>query len=205
MSQLRKLIQVGGEVVRQRFANNINKNMKTSLKISGIILQIVFFFVIGFMFFTFLSARFSVFGLRSFSMATGSMEPKIRVGSVVFTRQFSDYKIGNILTFNRGDISVTHRIVGFKNGGFVTKGDANEFVDSQIVAKSSIIGQDILIVPYLGEFVAFLKTPIAFLLFVGTPILAFVILEKGVIRSEWEKEIERKVFQDDDILEIKQS
>lgn len=176
--------------------------MRTTIKITSGVLQIALFASIIFLFFTFLSARLSVFGLRSFTVITGSMEPKIKVGSVVFTKSFEDYKIGNVITFNRGNLSITHRIAGLKNGGYVTKGDANEAADREIVYKSNVVGRDVFIVPFLGKFVAFLKTPPGFSLFIGVPIIIYIILEARVFKREWEKEIEKRVLRENHILEM---
>lgn len=175
--------------------------MQKTLKISGFVLQVILFATIILLFITFLSAKFSVMGLRSFTVATGSMEPKIHVGSIVFTKPFSEYKIGNILTFNRGRITVTHRIVGKENGGFITKGDANNSPDKIIVTQNSIVGRDILIIPYMGKFINFFKSPFGFMLFIFIPITAYIILEARVFKKEWEIEAERKSIERNNIME----
>lgn len=162
-------------------------------KIINLVIQTIFFVVILAIIVTLLSAKFSVFGLRSYTVATGSMEPKLHVGSVVFTLPASQYHVGNIITFNRGDISITHRIYAIKNGAYITKGDANKTADTQPVVRSNIVGRDILILPYFGKFTSFLKTPLGFLLFIGFPILIYVLFEARLFKREWEKQIEQKV------------
>ena len=163
-------------------------------KIISIILQTVFFTIIGVTCITLLSSRFAVLGLRSYTVVTGSMEPKVHVGSVVFTLPSKIYKVGDILTFNRGKISVTHRIIAIKNGQYQTKGDANKIADVGLVNKANIIGKDFLIVPYLGRFTAFLKTVPGFILFIFVPMMIYILLEARVIKKEWEKQIEKRVL-----------
>ena len=163
-------------------------------KIISIILQTIFFTVIAIVCLTLLSSRFAVLGLRSYTVVTGSMEPKIHVGSVVFTFPSKIYSVGQIITFNRGKISVTHRITAIKNEQYQTKGDANKVEDVGLVNKANVIGKDILIVPELGKFTAFLKTIPGFLLFIFLPMILYILLEARVIKKEWEKEIEKRIL-----------
>lgn len=163
-------------------------------KIISIVLQTIFFSAIAIVCITLLSSRFAVLGLRSYTVVTGSMEPKIHTGSVVFTLPSKTYKVGDVLTFNRGKISITHRIVAIKNGQYQTKGDANKIADPELVDKSNVIGKDILIVPLLGKFTAFLKTIPGFIIFILIPMLIYILLEARVIKKEWEKEVEKRIL-----------
>lgn len=171
---------------------NIVKNIT---KITWNIFSILFIFVlIPVVFFTLLTSRTSAFlGIRSFTVLTGSMTPRIPVGSIVFTKP-STYDIGDIITFKRGDKSITHRIFGIKNGQYQTKGDANSSADPQMVNKSDIIGKDLVIVPYIGKFGGFIKTIPGFTMFIAIPTLVFVGLEIWEIKKEMEKEIEKKLL-----------
>lgn len=168
--------------------------MKRFKKIISIVFQTTLFTIVAVICLTLLSSRFAVLGLRSFTVVTGSMEPKVHVGSVVFTLPSKNYKVGQIITFNRGKISVTHRIIAVKNNQYQVKGDANNTADIGLVNKTSIIGRDFLIIPYLGKFTAFLKTIPGFAIFVFFPMLLYILLEARVIKKEWEKEIEKKVL-----------
>lgn len=163
-------------------------------RIISIILQTIFFIAVVVVCITLLSSRFAVLGLRSYTVVTGSMEPKVHVGSVVFTFPSKIYSVGQIITFNRGKISVTHRILAIKNGLYQTKGDANKTADPELVSKANVVGKDILIIPTLGRFIAFLKTIPGFLLFIFLPMLLYILLEARVIKKEWEKEIEKRVL-----------
>ena len=53
-----------------------------------------------------------LFGIRPYVVYSGSMEPEIPTGAVVFTKEgeFSPKK-GDIITFHNGDTVVTHRVV----------------------------------------------------------------------------------------------
>ena len=90
-----------------------------------------------------------LFGIRPYVVYSGSMEPEIPTGAVVFTKEgeFSPKK-GDIITFHNGDTVVTHRVVKKEKDIFITKGDAN--------------GRVVFHLPYLGYVIHFLKARIPF-------------------------------------------
>lgn len=104
-----------------------------------------------------------LFGARPYVVYSGSMEPEIPTGAVVFTKEedFSP-KIGDIITFHNGDTVVTHRIIKKENSIFITKGDANKTADPVPVKASQIIGRVVFYLPYLGYVIHFLKARIPF-------------------------------------------
>ncbi len=96
-----------------------------------------------------------IFGITPFSVRSGSMEPEIPTGSVVFVnRNDTDAEIGDIVTVGlstgkqRG-VYVTHRVHNKKEGMVQTKGDANEMPDGYL-KESAIVGTVCFNVPFLG-------------------------------------------------------
>ncbi|HSX09987.1 MAG TPA: signal peptidase I [Candidatus Saccharimonadales bacterium] len=164
--------------------------MKEFLKI---IISIFFFILFGLVVFTLISSRFSVYGYHSYNVMTGSMTPNIPIGSLVLVHPGS-YAVGDIITFNRGPITVTHRLVGQKNNQYITKGDANKIADPELVNKNDVIGKDLLIIPFIGKFVDYLKTAPGFIIFVAIPILIYIAFEIQFIKNEFEKEVKKKVL-----------
>jgi len=75
----------------------------------------------------------TVLGYRPIVVVTGSMEPVIKTGALVIAKQvpFSELEVGDIITFdwNGGQLN-THRIIGFENGGAITKGENADLPDS---------------------------------------------------------------------------
>ena len=68
-----------------------------------------------------------LFGIRPYVVYSGSMEPKIPTGAVVFTKEGAySLETGDIITFHNEDTVVTHRVVKKEEGTFITKGDANK-------------------------------------------------------------------------------
>ena len=104
-----------------------------------------------------------LFGIRPYVVYSGSMEPGIPTGAVVFSREedFSP-KEGDIITFRVNDTVVTHRVIENRNGICTTKGDANKTADPVSVEQSQIIGRVVFHLPYLGYVIHFLKARIPF-------------------------------------------
>lgn len=108
-----------------------------------------------------------IWGIRADVVLSGSMEPALKTGSIVFTDTGRTLpEIGDIITYRLGNSYVTHRVIRKTEEGFVTKGDANGAEDSAYVRESQIEGLVIFSVPVLGYAVlAFQRKPIFCLLF----------------------------------------
>jgi signal peptidase len=125
---------------------------------------------------------------------TGSMEPAITVGSIVVIKPADPetLKIGDIICFkieSESGTTVTHRIINITNQGFITKGDANEDPDQWIVAKESVIGKVIAIIPYIGYLGYFVRTPIGFILLILIPASLIILMEiRNIIKETKRKQ-----------------
>lgn len=106
---------------------------------------------------------------RTFTVLSGSMEPTIPVGSMIFDHEVdaSELARGDVVTFHppgQPDKLVSHRVVRVeetKQGSFlVTRGDANGVVDDwRIPAEGRGLRYEFH-VPYLGYVVGGLLTPV---------------------------------------------
>ena len=126
----------------------------------------------------------SHFGWRIDTVLSGSMEPELKIGSVVITRSIPQDEImkGDIITFiSPTDHELTSHRVSTKIDGsplyFETKGDANEESDSYLVPASAVEGKVVFSLPYIGYVTRFIKTPIGFILMMGLPGLIIIIVE----------------------------
>ena len=78
---------------------------------------------------------------------SGSMEPEIRTGGLVFTDTTKrDPKTGDIITYSVRDSRVTHRVVRKEGTSLITKGDANDGEDLAPVSVEQVLG-------YLAAFI----------------------------------------------------
>ncbi len=103
-----------------------------------------------------------IIGIQPYIVLSGSMEPVIHTGSMVYVREADPAELaeGDIITFRMvGGVTATHRIIEVTEEGFVTKGDANDFADNNVVAPESVIGRYVFSVPYLGFGVSFVQQP----------------------------------------------
>jgi signal peptidase len=120
-----------------------------------------------------------------FIVQSGSMEPTLKTGSLVFSFSSLNYKKGDIITFatdnNRKNL-VTHRIMEINREtsgsiSYTTKGDANNTLDTYKVKNSDIVGKTFFTIPFLGYLANYVKTPQGFILFVIVPATIIVYEE----------------------------
>lgn len=134
---------------------------------------------------------------KAFIVQSGSMEPSIKTGSLVFSIPQKNYRVGEVVTFHPGGSMqalsptgskknlVTHRIVEVsEEGEYVTKGDANEEADTQTISASQIVGRTMLPVPYLGFLANFAKDPKGFILLVIVPATIVIYEELKNLKKE---------------------
>lgn len=106
-----------------------------------------------------------VFGYQVYNVISGSMEPAIPTGSLVYVKSAepADVKKDEVIAFYSAADSgaiITHRVVeNYKvSGEFITKGDANEENDPLPVDYERLLGRVSLSIPYLGEILAMVAT-----------------------------------------------
>ena len=105
------------------------------------------------------------FGIMPFIVQSGSMEPVVHTGSVVFTNTNDrDAKVGDIISYKiqEGDeeVMVLHRVVAIDGDNITTKGDANEAIDGVAVTKSMVVGKYVFAIPQIGFLLAKLTTKV---------------------------------------------
>ena len=98
-------------------------------------------------------------GIMPYIVKSGSMEPQIHTGAVAFIDTHEkNVAVGDVITYKIGDAGsekyVTHRIVGEKPDGYVTKGDANEVEDANCVKQEQIVGTYRYSIPHAGRLFA---------------------------------------------------
>lgn len=135
-------------------------------------------------------------GFQMFSVQSGSMEPELKTGSIVFNLKFPGYRNGEIITFQKQGTNITHRIVEVSKGDqdieYAVKGDANDSADPDRVAKNQVSGRVLLSIPYFGYFAGFLRTLPGLILFIIIPSTIIVYEEINNITKETKKIIRKK-------------
>ena len=156
---------------------------------AGVTKYLIVFFVGIAVFVAITSNTDRIYGLRSFVVLTGSMEPAIPQGSIIFTKKINDYQKGDIVAFKQGNITVTHRIVKTdKNNALITKGDANDTTDAKPLLQKEVYGRVILFLPYIGQLVLLLKTVPGFIVLIIVPSVILIGWEVRNIVAEIKKD-----------------
>lgn len=93
-------------------------------------------------------------GYESYNVVSGSMEPEIPVGSIIFVKPVEPVAVseGDVIAFQSGDSVVTHRVTKNQQveGQFTTKGDANAEEDMNTVPYGALLGRVERHYPMLG-------------------------------------------------------
>lgn len=133
---------------------------------------------------------------KIFTVQSGSMEPTIKTGSLIFVRPEADYNVGDIVTRRTTDpkVTITHRIVSREelNGqiAFETKGDANNAPDGEKFTKDGIIGKEVFKLPYVGYPVGYAKTTPGLILLIIVPAVIIIYDEMNKIKEEIKKKFQ---------------
>lgn len=85
------------------------------------------------------------FGISILQVSSNSMVPTFQKGDFIIIKKQSDYDVGDIITYIVAEENqkyyVTHRIIQKNGNEYITKGDANNREDSQIVNNNTIKGK----------------------------------------------------------------
>ncbi|MBQ3428253.1 MAG: signal peptidase I [Mogibacterium sp.] len=121
-------------------------------------------------------------GYDGYVVVSGSMEPNIPVGSIVYSEKTDPalLRTGDVIVFVdelRGTTPITHRVVSNNpfTGTIITKGDANENQDVNPVTYDSVIGKVVNHVPRIGFTAAMFTSKL------GKLIAALILLEAWLL------------------------
>jgi len=179
----------------------LNKFKKTGKVLYWLVIAVFLFIAVG----TTLSVYEAPGGYRMLVVMSGSMEPKIKTGSVVLVKRVAEYKENNIITFlknpsdNLKDIKsiITHRIIEVHDdegrATFTVKGDNNDTPDNEMVTERQVLGKVILSIPYAGRAIAFTKTQTGFMMLIVIPAALLIYNEILNIKKEISKMLRKKM------------
>lgn len=105
-----------------------------------------------------------LFRIKPQIVLSGSMEPEVSVGSLVYLSENippEEIQEQDVIAYRRGNqMQVLHRVIQVDKEKklFQTKGDANEKADPGMVDFSQYVGKEVFSIPYLGYGVDFIQT-----------------------------------------------
>ena len=91
----------------------------------------------------------SFFGYSNFEVQTGSMEPTISAGDWIVVKQTKQVKLDDIITYEKENEFITHRVIEAYKGTYITKGDANNSKD-EAINQDQVVGTVVKILPGFG-------------------------------------------------------
>ena len=137
----------------------------------------------------------SLFGVTPLVVLSGSMsgdaEDHVELGDLIFSKKTdpASLNVGDVISYTEPGSSAvtTHRIIEVKKGDdgkilWRTKGDANNVEDMALVSEDNLVGVYVTRIPKLGNFAIFLQKPLGMIIFIGVPVLAFIIYD--IIRRQ---------------------
>lgn len=117
-------------------------------------------------------------GYEIYNVVSGSMEPAIPTGSIVFAApaEPGELQEGDVIAFQSGESVIVHRVRENRRveGELVTKGDANDTEDIQAVDYDSVLGVVTYHVPVLGRLSAVYTSALGKLYALGFAVAALL-------------------------------
>ena len=127
-----------------------------------------------------------VFGIKTFTIISGSMEPNISINDLVIIKEVdkSEIKEGDIISFKINNEIITHRVKNIEtdeNGEtlYTTQGDANNIQDYNKIKFENIEGKYIGKIPKLGKITIVLQSKEKLIIIIILLIIIYVIEEKN--------------------------
>lgn len=135
----------------------------------------------------------SFWGHNPLVVISGSMEPTLKVGGLLYyqEQELDEFETGDILVYQTKDHIISHRIIEKEENGFITKGDANNSVDSSLINNNQVLGKGTnWCIPFLGYYADFIYNH-KYLLFVSVAIIVldlcndkYTLIKKKVKKDE---------------------
>jgi signal peptidase len=143
-------------------------------------------------------AATNLLGYDSYVIYSGSMEPTVKVGSLLLTRpaNVEDLQVGDVITYRSpgNHTTLTHRIVSIRQQDgervFKTKGDASLQPDPREVILRGQVSKMAFDIPYLGYVVDFAKSTQGVVLFLLVPAAGLLLIHT---RKMWKERASRGV------------
>jgi signal peptidase len=139
-----------------------------------------------------LVAATNLLGYQNFVIYSGSMEPTVKVGSLLLTRpvDVKDLQVGDVITYRSpgNHTTLTHRVVSIRQQDgqwvFKTKGDASLKPDPREVILRGQVSKMAFDIPYLGYVVDFAKSTQGVVLLLLVPAAGLLLIHTRKIWKE---------------------
>lgn len=144
-----------------------------------------------------------VFGVKTFVIISGSMEPVLEIGDIAVIKEFpkEELQAGDIISFRSGQSIITHRITDVikdKNGkiSFETKGDNNNIKDKNYVKSDDVEGKMVCKIPFVGKVALLLKNKLIIIIILMIFYMMYIhnakVEDRRIMRKEKRRVLKEK-------------
>jgi len=129
----------------------------------------------------------NIFGYTAFEVSTGSMNPTLQVGDIIFVKLTDKIKENDIIVFKEEKNFITHRLMQINEDKLITKGDANNSKDKPI-EKEQVLGKVVFIGINIGLIRNIIFTPKIFICILISILFFGIAFSLNVADKEKEEE-----------------
>ena len=146
----------------------------------------------------------SLFGFRIYRVISGSMQPALQIGDVIIIKEANNYAEKDIITYDNGLTTITHRIKSINGDEIITEGDANDAPDKPIT-NDRILGKYFFRISTFSVFSIMLtgKTIYLIMMLVLFAIVLFAIIDRVTRNIEYRRNNFKKVIKEKENKEQK--
>lgn len=136
-------------------------------------------------------------GYKPFIILSGSMEPDIMTGDMVFVKETggASLKEGDVIAYRSGEAVVTHRIIKVTQEEgqtrYITQGDANNTADQTPVRPEDVEGIYCRRIAGAGNLAMYMQTTTGMIVFIVCPLILLILWDVVRRRLLDKKEISR--------------
>ena len=127
-------------------------------------------------------------GYKNFIILSGSMEDTLNVGDIIFTKEKSEIKNGDIISYREEQAVITHRVIDIieqnRKTFYKTKGDANKSIDKELVSPDEIEGIYCFKIPKIGIVIVLLQSKIGIITFLIILFILYIFINKTNQKKE---------------------
>lgn len=184
--------------------NKTAKIILTTLRVIFIVIFVAFMLMVCLQRFS--GNKFSFFNIRMFTVASGSMEPKYKIGDVLISKETKpeDVKVGDVISYlgTKGsfqDKVITHQVVSIEKDAdgkylFHTKGLTN-LVEDPVVSEEQLYGvvvYKMFLLSFIYKIVGttlglFICVVLPLLYIIGSEFLAFMVDKEEERRAKMKR------------------
>lgn len=122
-----------------------------------------------------------ILGVYVFNIISESMVPTFEKNDVVVVKRCApeELQVGDIITFNHDNRTISHRIIRIVRDGnisFITKGDNNEVADVEPVKETDVYGKVVFKIKKIGNLVSYIQNVRGLINIVIFAIIVFVLI-----------------------------